>query len=369
MTTPLTWLDDWAAIESAAEAVPLDPDLLDLSHFPAPDRWAYRLQQLAVQGFSRWLREREPSLTLSVLDSPTAAAALLQAGPFRVCLIPISLGDDEAAIPQAVVKRPDSAAHFYVSVAIDEEANVASLEGFLTYDQLVACCAGRTPDADHTYPVPAAALNPDSNALLLSLHCLSPDAIALPTAPSPPSLIRPSLVEAVRQPLVNARLWLRRQAEALLPDDSWRPIPAMAMRWDPSSIRDQFNQVLQRSALPTPPDAAGVVYQPLTMAGCALRLFAAVWPAPDDDGDWMLLVMLCPAPEEAFPPGLSLAIDEITPERPCVELARETLEAEDPRSALFALVKGEPHDVFDVVITAADSESSWAAAIQFQPEA
>ena len=95
MTTPLTWIDDWVVMEHTIEAIPLDPELLDLSHLPARERWAYRLQHLAIQGFGRWLQEREPSFPLKGLDSTAAPAASLQVGSFRVCLLPTRLTDDE----------------------------------------------------------------------------------------------------------------------------------------------------------------------------------------------------------------------------------------------------------------------------------
>ena len=366
MTTPLTGLDDWVAVEPTCEAIPLDPNQLNRPPLPTQERWAYRLQQLAVQGFERWLQEREPSLSLTPLDSPTDTTAALQVGAFRVCLIPTSLADDEVAIPQTAVEPPERAAHFYVAIDIDEEAEVASLMGFLPYDQLVAHCVGLTPDANQTYPLAAAELNPASHTLLLFLQCLAPNAIALPAIPQPE---RPSVVEALRQPLANASRWLQRQVDALLPPDSWQPIPATALRWDTASIQEHLTAVLQRFPAATLPAEAGIAYQAITLAGCPLRLFAAVWPLPDASGDWMLLTILCPVPGQAFPPGVSLVIDEITPGRPRVELARETLAAENQTTALFAQVKGNRQDVFDLVITTAGSEQPWAAAIQFQPEA
>ena len=368
--TTLTWLDDWVAVEHTPNVIPLDPDSLDLSHVPAQDRWAYGLQQLAMQGFERWLQEREPSLSFTALNSTTAFTALGQVGPFKVCLIPVSLADDEVAIPQVAIEQPDSMAHFYVAIAIDEEAEVASLEGFLPYDQLTTVCADIPADADQTYPLPAAALNPDGNALLLFLQCLEPGAIALPTPPTPAPF---SLVEAIRQPLANAGTWLQRQADSLLPNDGWQPIPAMALRFDTASVRDQLTAALEDHSLPTLPAEAREAYQAIVLAGCTFRLFAAVWPEPYGSGDWMLLTILCPEPGQPFPPGVSLIIDEMTPERPLVELARETLAAENQTTALFAQVKGNRHDVFDITVavadnTIADNAHRWSAAIQFQLE-
>ncbi|MFG6094036.1 DUF1822 family protein [Leptothoe sp. ISB3NOV94-8A] len=369
MTTP-TWLDDWVAVEHTADVIPLDPDSLDLSPVPAQDRWAYGLQQLAVQGFERWLQEREPSLSFTALKSTTASTALGQVGPFKVCLIPVSLADDEVAIPQVAVEQPDSMAHFYVAISIDEEAEVASLEGFLTYDQLTAVCDDITADADQTYPLPAAGLNGDGNALLLFLQCLSPGAIALPVPTTPDPF---SLVEAIRQPLANAGTWLQRQANSLLPNDGWQPVTVMALRFDTASVRDQLTAALRDHSLLTLPAEAGEVYQVIVLAGHTFRLFAAAWLEPDGSEDWMLLTILCPEPDQLFPPGVSLIIDEITPERPRVELARETLAVENQTTALFAQVKGNRHDVFDITVavaddTAADTPHRWSAAIQFQPE-
>ena len=370
MTTP-TWLDDWVAVEHTADVIPLDPEILDLSPVPAQERWTYGLQQLAVQGFERWLREREPSLSFTALNSAAVSTALGQVGPFKVCLIPVGLADDEVAIPQVVIEQPDSMAHFYVTVAIDEEAEVASLGGFLTYDQLTAACADIAADVDQTYPLSAVVLNPDGNALLLFLQCLSPDEIALPVPTTPEPF---SLVEAIRQPLANAGTWLQQQADSLLPNDVWQPIPAMALRFDTESIRDQLTAALQDHSLPTTlPAEAREAYQIIALAGCTFRLFAAVWPEPDGSGDWMLLTILCPEPGQPFPPGVSLIIDEITPERPRVELARETLAAENQTTALFAQVKGNRHDVFDITVavadtTVADNAHRRSAAIQFQLE-
>lgn len=367
MTPPLTWLDNWATVEPAREAIPLDLTTLNLTHLPAQERWANRLQQLAIQGFKRWLQEREPSLSCTRTGSLSAMTALLQVGDFRVCLIPTSLTEDEIAIPKAAIAHPDSAAHFYVAVAIDEEAEVASLVGFLSHDQLAPRCADLIADADETYPLPTTALNPEPNTLLLFLQCLVPSAIALPVAATSTQPERPSLIETMRQPLVNAGAWLQRQTNELL--GGWEPVPAMGLRWQTSSVRDQLTAALKHNALPTLPTEAGIAYQTVPLADHTQRLFAAVWPWPNEPGNWALLVVVCPAPGQTFPPGLSLTIDEITPGTPRVELAHERLVGENQRSALFAQVKGNRHDVFDIVLTASGNAQPWSAAIQFQPEA
>lgn len=371
MTTSPTWLDSWMAVGQTPEAIPLNEDLnenpLDLSHIAAQARWAYRLQHLATQGFVRWLQEREPSLVCNDFD--IAPAVPLQIGSFQVCLIPTSLNDDEVAVPQASIEQAGSTAHFYVAIAVDEEAEVVSLVGFLPYNELTDLCERISPDADQTYPLPTAELNPDFNALLLFLQCLSPSAIALPDGPSSERPSLTAVIEAIGQPIADARAWLQRQADALLPDNGWQPIPAMAMRLDTSSMREQLTAALRFHSVPTLPAEAGSAYQSITLVGCTLRLFGAAWPLPDTAGEWMLLTILCPAPGQAFPPGLSLAIDEITPGRSRVELACETFTADNPRAALFAQVKGDRNDVFDITLTVAGSEQQWSSAIQFQPEA
>lgn len=88
----------------------------------------------------------------------------------------------------------------------------------------------------------------------------------------------------------------------------------------------------------------------------------------------MLLTLLCSdLPDQVLPSSVSLIIDEITPERPSVELARETLAATNQATILFAQVQGNRHDVFDVMVAIADNtveknEHRWSAAIQFWPE-
>ena len=186
----------WIQLEESMETL-----LLDSKHFEEAEnisrnnqivsrQWSNYLQALAFVSFEAWLQEREPSLTVtragcSVFQPEVAsvidAVCHLLVGEFRVCLIPtLQLTADEVAIPRAVVDIAEYAAHFYVVVALDEEAEVATIRGFLRYDQLIHYRNELQPDFDWNYPLPSTWLNTDANELLLNLQCLDPAAIALP---------------------------------------------------------------------------------------------------------------------------------------------------------------------------------------------
>lgn len=210
--------------------------LLDSKHFEEAERishnnqavsrqWSNYLQALALISFEAWLQEREPSLTVTrescSVFQPEVASVIeavcdLQLGGFRVCLIPtLRLTADEVAIPRAVVDIGAYAAHFYVVVALDEEAEVATIRGFLRYDQLVHYRSQLQPDFDWNYPLPSSWLNTDVNELLLNLQCLDPQAISLPIVANHHLTVLPRqraeilavLPQALEKPLWEVLTW------------------------------------------------------------------------------------------------------------------------------------------------------------------
>lgn len=192
--------DDWVEFEGLTETISLEPaqyeQALELSEQAINDsrKWSIYLQALALFSFEEWLQKREPGIALEseqasvwqpqytqVID----AICNLKVGEFKVCLIPtISFADEEVTVSRVIVDLPEFIPHFYVIIGVEEELELASILGFLRYDQLINYKSQLQPEADWTYQLPLAWFNRESDELLLYLQCLDPTAIPLPEIPA-----------------------------------------------------------------------------------------------------------------------------------------------------------------------------------------
>ena len=188
-------------------AFPGKPDIIDLA--PEDIEWAqkisdlvklpYRkwktyLQGLAMKGFETWIQQRQPDLKVnyedcsisrpyfaSVMDAVFNVRVDSQIGSFKVCLIPTAqFTVDEVSIPRAVAELPAYMAHFYIVIGLNEESEVAGIQGFLRYDQLASYQSQCRLDEDWTYTLPINWFTLEPDELLLNLQCLAPAAIPLP---------------------------------------------------------------------------------------------------------------------------------------------------------------------------------------------
>ena len=177
------------------ETIDLPPEVIEQaieisSTIPNEERqWQTYLNVLALHGFQEWLGSRATDLTIdercSVLDSPTAnainAVCNLKVNEFKVCLITTgSFTDEEVTFPRAVVDLPEFIPHFYVLVEVQEELSIATVQGFLSHEQLVNRGANLQAEEDWTYQLPLDFFEVDPDRLLLYLRCLEPTAIPLP---------------------------------------------------------------------------------------------------------------------------------------------------------------------------------------------
>ncbi len=203
------------------EAINLSPAIINQavklsSKIPHEERrWQTYLNALALGGFEEWLESRATDLMVnreqcSVLHPATAnvinGVSNLQVGEFKLCLIALgSLTDEEVSLPRAVVDLPEYVPHFYVLVEVQEEQESASIQSFLSYQQLKNRLSrvNLIAEEDWMYQLPLSWFEGDPDDLLLNLRCLEPTAIALPEPPKNRS------VQLAR---------LRSQLEALLPE-------------------------------------------------------------------------------------------------------------------------------------------------------
>ena len=193
--------DDWLEFEGISTVIPLDSEFFEQALAQSRrignemQQWPIYLQWLALLGFERWLQLRMPEVrvdregcSLLRLGGGGAIAPTLcnlTVGSFNVCLVPtICLADEAMTISRAAIDLPEFAAQFYIAIGIKEEAELATILGWLRYDQLRQQQQHLQPDIDWTYSIPAGWFNRDSDALLLELQCLDPLAVPLPAIPT-----------------------------------------------------------------------------------------------------------------------------------------------------------------------------------------
>ena len=173
--------------EQIEQAVELSSQLID-----EEKQWRTYLNALAFFAFQSWLRSRAPELAINAdncsIWQPSYANVIdgvfnLEVGQFKLCLLARgAMSDELVTIPRAVVDLPEYAAHFYVLVNVQEEREEATVEAFITYDQLQEHrqSANLQPEPDWTYEFSWDCFNQEPDNLLLYLRCLEPTAITLP---------------------------------------------------------------------------------------------------------------------------------------------------------------------------------------------
>ncbi|MBD2338142.1 DUF1822 family protein [Calothrix sp. FACHB-156] len=366
-------------------------------------RWQVYLCALGVLGFEKWLKQRASDLEINI-DSASiwqpetadllSAACNIQVGDFKICIITASVLTDQHRVPNAVFDIPDFAAHFYVLIQIEEEQNQVAVSGFMNYEEYhrYQVKAQLPVEEDWTYTLPQLWFNPDSNALLLNLRCLDPQAIQLPvtnrytnktalkqklttlkpqlqkqqpwelltvnegiTLLSSPELINwvhkaanPSLI----QPLINVGLWLNNQIDLAAQELGWMlmPLPAFSQlrSLQLRSLQDDFEQIragLEHQGVYIPNTARGA-FRDLECEEGSLRLYAIMWVLSENSAnpEWMLLVAVGSQPDKPMPNQLTLEVRDETQ-----ILFEETL-SDTSQGILYAQVIGDWNEKFWVTV-------------------
>ncbi|NJM47721.1 MAG: DUF1822 family protein [Alkalinema sp. RU_4_3] len=295
-----------------------------------PIRWQSYLALLALSGFTEWLetygtatgltfdcdRSQARLIIPSHPDQP-AAISQLYLNQFRLCLIPTTGSpDDMIELPSAIVEQPKQLAQFYITVNINPEAQVASLQGFLRHDQLQNYRTQQkiTPH-NGIYSIPTEQFEPRIDRLLFLASHLNLEAIPLPQ--SSLSVTIAPIKQLLIQPIVNTGNWLQQQVTLenwnqrldqisqsldqvlLLPNDFRELIPAVPFRGDNDGFRGPDTTVLQaitQQGYNIPVDVR-VNYQNLSLDGQSFRLTFVTWQLSGDDAppgeepEWSLLII------------------------------------------------------------------------------
>ena len=184
------------------EVFPLEPEQIEqavkLSNQIVNEQrqWQAYNHALALFAFESWLHWRAPELVINSdncsLWQPSYANVIdgvfnLEVGQFKLCLLARgTMGDELVTAPRAVVDLPEYAAHFYVVVNVLEEQETATVEGFISYDELLKYKqrGNLQPEPDWSYELFWDWFNREPDNLLLYLRCLEPKAMALPAPPT-----------------------------------------------------------------------------------------------------------------------------------------------------------------------------------------
>lgn len=150
-------------------------------------QWQIYLNTLALRGFQRYLKERNPTITISQ-DSQNQAfdnISYLIIDGFTFCLIILDdLAYELMPILTKLITSPQKAAHYYVWLEILEEEEQLNIHGFLRHDELSKLFQnfqGRDLESlsSDSYQLPLSLFDTELNNLLLYTRFLSLSAIKL----------------------------------------------------------------------------------------------------------------------------------------------------------------------------------------------
>ena len=277
-------------------------------------RWQSYVSLLALEGFSEWIEQKRETTGLDLFydrsqaklllptypDQPATIAHLKLNNHFRLCLIAtVGTLDEEIELPSAIVDQPKQAAHFYINVLVDTESNVASIRGFLRYDQLQTYQQRHpaTP-VDGTYSIPMTEFEPRTDRLLLLAHSLNPTAIEIPERVFTPPL--ETIQQLILKPMTNVADWLIQQFH----DPTFQPAfqgvgfrsiqqsETEPLQNTENNISEMLQSIKQHGYV-IPIDIRAS-YQELDLQGQSLRLTIVSWAIPSQETpepEWSLLLI------------------------------------------------------------------------------
>lgn len=371
--TPNTILDDtaWDDLEPlTAETITLSEATIAEAAQAAQtltnpeDQWLAFLQALALAGFDQWLGAGPGHPTIEKIEyyqqrSPAQGVNRV-VNHHRLCIVALgSLGEDRVTLPSAALWG-DQAAHVYLLLEVQEEANQVRVVAGLGQEQLRAhWSADPTVNAaSHDIPLTWFTLTPEQ--VLLYLSCLKPAATLTP-APPGVSATPARMITG----LMNVGRWLQNQLDEVATQWAWVLLPPLS----PAPLLRSATKELEEiaSALTkqgvTLPLGVRSAYTDLQLADFSLRLYALVWPLGTPEvSEWSLLVCLGPTPGQTLPAGITLRVGDGN--QPIVE---QTLAPQAEATFLYGQVLGAWSEQFWVEISLPDSPLLRLPPFGFQP--
>lgn len=177
-------------------------------------QWQTYLNTLAVCALEEWFQEKIPEQPISRDIHVIEPICHLKMGNFIYGAIATeNLHDEVVNIPQAVLERPELAAHFYVLLEVPEEQEEVIMRGFLHHDELENYRSTVNLQSENgCYQLPLDLFDDEFNHLLFYSCYLEPSAIPLPVASTEPT--PDSLREALQSTRTNLSQWLQGMFDA-----------------------------------------------------------------------------------------------------------------------------------------------------------
>ncbi|QSJ14823.1 DUF1822 family protein [Nostoc sp. UHCC 0702] len=433
--------NDFFEINQTGEIINLESEyftqaLLTSQNYPVQSKqWQIYLQFLAFLAVNEWLEKREPTFSINQAEflawqsqytyvNDTAFNVSL--GNFKVCIIPvISISQEEVTVceevvvPRAMIDLPEFNSHFYIVIGIEEEIEVATIKGFLRYDELVEYKPELQPELDWNYHLPLTWFHNDCHELLLDLQCLSPTAITLPEIPSDrqnilatiqsellnllpqlhhrplwqvltweqgiallttPDLLNwlyqslqentpastkhlSDLLQILTQQAVNVRAWLNNQIDEVIQGLTWQvlapPSPLLATTQTPEQELDNILTNIQSAYEINIPEFAGRAYREFSLEN-RLRLYAVTWQLPEENQSWSLLLILKTVSSNQPTSTFTLRVSDQTS-----ILAEEQLQPSQQQQYIFTLLEGSYHDKFLAKIISSNGQIQTLPPLEF----
>ncbi|MFH7024885.1 MAG: DUF1822 family protein [Heteroscytonema crispum UTEX LB 1556] len=209
MSPKLVWLEP----EHFEEARVISEE--NFTQFGEINQWKIYLNALALLGFEKCLKERNPNIKVNPDNSVNAIddVCYLSVGEFRICLITVdNLIDNFVIVPVKLITSAKTAAHFYVLLEVLEEEEQLNIHGFLRYDEIFKY--SQIPDfksqSEDSYIFPLSLFDTELNNLLLYTRFLEPSAIKLPVAVTSNNTVIETVTQVktqVGKTLVNLGKW------------------------------------------------------------------------------------------------------------------------------------------------------------------
>lgn len=433
--------DDFFEINQTGEIINLEPEYFveaveTSQKYPVPSKqWQIYLQSLAFLALNEWLEKREPTFSINQAEVlawqsqytyVNDTAFNLSIGNFQVCIIPVvSISQEEVTVceevvlPRAMIDLPEFNSHFYIVIGIEEEIEIATIKGFLRYDELVEYKPELQPELDWNYHLPLTWFHDDCNELLLYLQCLPATAITLPEIPSDrqnilatiqselvnllpqlhhhplwqiltweqgvallttPDLLNwlyqslqentatstkhlSDLLQILTQQAVNVRTWLNNQIDEVIQGLTWQvlapPSPLLATTQTPEQELDNILTNIQNAYEINIPEIAGRAYRDIVLEN-RLRLYAVTWQLPQENQSWNLLLILKAVSSNQPTSTFTLRVSDQTS-----ILAEEQLQPSQHQEYIFTLLEGSYQDKFLAKIISNSGQTQTLPPLEF----
>lgn len=276
------------------------------------NQWQMYLNTLAIIGFQRYLKERNPEIKINQDNKNRAFdnISYLTIDGFSICLIILDSVNELVTIPAKLTSSHQSA-HFYVLLEVLEEEQQLNIHSFLRHDEFSKNLEKLDLDpSSDSYELPLSLFDPELNNLLLYTRFLSPTAIKLPVPTSNNTVVK-AIAASAQTALINLGKWCNGAIEEgwQSTESIWRGNSNNLAWGDVRSTKELNAFSLSRTKL----FDSGILVQNKVIA-----LVVTVKEENEENEEKGVLVQIVSHQDECLPPDLKLKVtlnpDTTTPD-------------------------------------------------------